>query len=524
MLLTRALIKRFAGSLLLCIGVFACVLAASPAAASAKKTCSAPKTAWKFVSAPRLHPMHVHICTRKKHEAPGMILTDPFVNSLSGKRTVGQTGALMMDQGGHPVWFHRARKNEEVTDFQVTQFDNQPALTFWEGIIAVAPKYTNIPPGSPEKGAFYIYNDHYKLVKVLKAQDGWTADLHELLITPPATGHPLGTAYFIAAKKVPMNLSKYGGPAKGAIENDEIQEVDIKTGKLLLAWNMLKHVSLKHSEVHAPKSGVWDPYHANSLDLSKSGDVLLSARDTWGVYEISPTSGKILWQINGKCATKVCLRPSKNGRFYWQHDAKFVPGSKDQEISVFDDACCNPAGGYPKSSAHGLILKLGLTHRTANLVHLYTHPNTKVTLSQGSVQKLSDGHVFIGWGQTTQFSGLSEYTSSGRMLYDAAFPKSDISYRALKFKWVGTPEYPPSAAVRHSKGRTTMYASWNGATTVASWRVLGGTTKSSQTKKLGHSARKGFETAIRLSGKDAYYKVEALGSKGQVLNSTVIKG
>lgn len=449
-----------------------------------------------------------------------MIFLDPLPNSLSSKPLVGQPGALLMDQRGNPLWFHPAPKHEQVTDFQTQEYDGQPALTFWQGIIAIPPKYTKIPAGSPVKGAFYIYNDHYKLVKVVKAQHGWTADLHEFLLTPPAAGHPLGTAYYLSAKKVSMNLSRYGGPARGAIEDDEIQEVDLKTGKLLFQWNVVKHISLGHSEVRAPKSGTWDPYHTNSLDLSPTGNLLLSARSTWGVYEISRATGKILWQLNGKCATKVCLRPTKAGRFYWQHDAKFMPGTTDQ-LSIFDDGCCNPEGGYPEHAGRGLVLKLNLAKRTATVVRQYHHYNTKLVLSQGSVQKLPNGNVFIGWGQTPYFS---EYTVKGHLLYDAALPKSDISYRVLKYEWTATPGYAPSAAVRRSKkGKTIVYASWNGATTVARWRVLGGT-KSSQTKTLGHAAWKGFETAIRLSRKDSYYKVEALNSKGQVLDSKVIKG
>src|SRR5947207_13233542 len=45
--LTRALVKRFGGAVLACIGVLACVFAAAPAAASARG-CTPPKTAWKI--------------------------------------------------------------------------------------------------------------------------------------------------------------------------------------------------------------------------------------------------------------------------------------------------------------------------------------------------------------------------------------------------------------------------------------------------------------------------------------------
>jgi hypothetical protein len=511
--LMRAIRNRSARKLLVCGSLLAglTVAASASAAGSSATAGSTNKGAWNFVSAPGLHPTKVHISTRKAHEAPGLIFAGPFGSSLAKSPFVGQAGALMMDQGGRPVWFHPAPKKETVFDFQAQQFAGQPVLTFWQGHLLSA--------GAPGKGAFYVYNDHYKLVKVIKAKNGWTMDLHELLLTKATTAHPQGTAWFLAAKRVSKNLTKFGGPRKGALEDYEIQELDLKTGKLMFQWDALKHIPLKTSEVH-PKTGVWDPYHANSLDLTPSGKVLVSLRNTWGGYEIDSSSGKFVWQVNGKCAAKLCMQPTKQGKFFWQHDIKFIPGSTSQ-ISVFDDACCNPNGGFPAHHPRGLVLQLKLKKKSATVVRQYHHSNLKAVLSQGNLQKLSDGHVFIGWGQPTSASPFfSEFTASGKMLFDGAFPKPDISYRVLKYSWKGLPSYPPSAVVR----KTTVYASWNGATTVASWKVLGGKSKGSQTKSVGKATRNGFETAIHLSGHDKYYKVEALDGHGKVLGSKVIKG
>ena len=90
----------------------------------------------------------------------------------------------------------------------------------------------------------------------------------------------------------------------------------------------------------------------------------------------------------------------------------------------------------------------------------------------GNIQPLRDGNVFVGWGDEPYFS---EFTQSGKLLFEGEFPRPDLTYRALLEPWVGLPLYPPVGAARAGGGRTTVYASWNGATQVASWRVLGGT-------------------------------------------------
>ena len=56
----------------------------------------------------------------------------------------------------------------------------------------------------------------------------------------------------------------------------------------------------------------------------------------------------------------------------------------------------------------------------------------------GNTQLLPNGDVFVGWGEVPFFS---EYTTSGKLLFDAAFPSPDMSYRAYVQPWVGKPLY-----------------------------------------------------------------------------------
>jgi hypothetical protein len=136
------------------------------------------------------------------------------------------------------------------------------------------------------------------------------------------------------------------------------------------------------------------------------------------------------------------------------------------------------------------------------------------------MQLLPDGHAFVGWGQLPYFT---EYTHSGRVLIDGYFHGADESYRSYRFLWTGSPTYPPSIAVRAAGNQsTTVYASWNGATRVARWRVLAGPTQATATTPVGPAVgRIGFETVINAQSAGPWFAVQGLDGHGSVLGTSV---
>jgi hypothetical protein len=65
-----------------------------------------------------------------------------------------------------------------------------------------------------------------------------------------------------------------------------------------------------------------------------------------------------------------------------------------------------------------------------------------------------------------------------------------------------------------------LYASWNGATEVASWQVVAGSSPD-KLKPVGSAAPKvGFETAITVRGAEPYVGVEARDDSGRVLGTS----
>ena len=118
----------------------------------------------------------------------------------------------------------------------------------------------------------------------------------------------------------------------------------------------------------------------------------------------------------------------------------------------------------------------------ATLVREYTHPDKQYADAAGNMQVLPNGNVFVGWGRAL---AISEFSEDGVMLFDATLQRTNESYRAFRFSWSARPSDQPAAvAERVSEVEVRVYASWNGATEVATWAVLAGR-RQGRLKSLG---------------------------------------
>jgi hypothetical protein len=106
------------------------------------------------------------------------------------------------------------------------------------------------------------------------------------------------------------------------------------------------------------------------------------------------------------------------------------------------------------------------------------------------------------------------------LLFDANLPPESNSYRAFCFPWSGHPsDQPAVAAERTSEVKVKVYASWNGATEVTTWEVLGGLSPD-RMRSLGSVPRDGFETAIAVHAIEPYVGVRAKHHSGRVLGTS----
>jgi hypothetical protein len=130
---------------------------------------------------------------------------------------------------------------------------------------------------------------------------------------------------------------------------------------------------------------------------------------------------------------------------------------------------------------------------------------------QGSFRQQPNGNWLVGWGDVGR---LTEFTREGDTALDIAFTGN--SYRALPASWRGRPIDLPAVAAARSGSKTTVWASWNGATDVARWRVLGGADATSL-DAIGTFDWHDFETSMPVTSDAAMYAVEALDANGATL-------
>jgi hypothetical protein len=346
-------------------------------------------------------------------------------------------------------------------------------------------------------GEYVIADSSYRTIRRVQAARGLRGDLHEFVITARDTA--LLTSYVVEQ----ADLSAVGGARNGTIQDAIFQEIDLATGRVLLEWHSLDQIPLEES--YAPVTADWDFFHINSVDFDRDGNLLVSSRSTHTIYKID-RSGAILWRLGGKHSD---FEMGAGSSFAWQHDVRSQP---DGTLTVFD----NGATPAVERRSRGLILDLDERAMTATLLREYTHAKI-LSGSQGSMQLLPNGNVFVGWGEAPH---VSEFDYAGRLLFDAVLGEKYQSYRAFRLPWTGSPAEAPAIAVADRGPHRTVYASWNGATDVEHWQLLAGD-RAGDLRVVSSVRSHGFESALRsTSAAGPDLAVQALDAGGAPLGQS----
>lgn len=246
----------------------------------------------------------------------------------------------------------------------------------------------------------------------------------------------------------------------------------------------------------------------------------------------------------------------------WQHHARFVPGTGEAELTLFDNHVKQTSHGTcdDGTCSRGLHVRLdaATSPPTARLLGEYLHPSQLQAQSQGSMQSLFSNRsgtgdaaddadaeqeqlqsFFIGWGRCPSFT--EHDAATGETLLDVQFspwhskeiPDALDNYRAYRLDWRATPWWKPSLALMVSReGDLDVFTSWNGATEVREWVVRGVVVRSSSPSSranmvqgggevLARSRRTGFETKLTVNPFGLWYLwAEALDAHGAVIGAT----
>jgi len=407
----------------------------------------------------------------------------------------GQYGPLIYAPTGRLVWFEKLSAGQTAENLSEQTYAGRRVLTWWKG------RVLSLGFG---QGEDVVMNSSYQTVARIPGANGLRADLHDFQIVPR------DIAYITAYNPVRCDLRPVNGVSAGAILDTAIQMIDIKTGLVRWEWHSLDHVGASESEVETPsESAPWDYFHLNSIDPQPDGRILLSARSTWAGYELEAGSGRVLWRLGGNSSS---FEMGPGAKMAWQHDGRILGNG---EVSFFDNGSNPPI----HRQSRALRIRLDLKARRARLVSAYTHRDPPLlAASQGNAQTLADGNTVVGYGGVP---AISEFARNGSLVFDAHEPYDMSFYRAFRFPWSARPLTPPAivAALNNTGEETIVHASWNGATDVASWRVLAGERAGSVTAQTRIPVA-GFEDSTTLPRKYAYAAVQALDTSGRPLGTS----
>ena len=447
------------------------------------------QTRERFVSRPDLGAPAIAVDKAGDDAAPGYIFVSP-------KNRQGAGGSMILDEAGEVVWYDSLRPRQSA-DLRVQQYRGKPVLTWWEGTQPVV---------GIGRGKFVIADESYRPIVELRAANGLDGDLHEFLITPR------DTAIVLAYEPVRFDLRRLRGPTNGFVYEAVVQELEIPSGRVLFEWHSLEHVQPRESRLvrqarRANASRPFDYFHVNSVDVDDDGNFLVSGRNTCAVYKISRADGSVMWRLGGK---RSDFEMGRGTRFCWQHDARW---RGEDTVSIFD----NSAVPKVAEQSRAIALRLDEASKRATLVEEYKHPKKLLAPFQGNAQFLENGNVLVGWGSVPY---ATEFNDDGEIVYDLRITTPTTnSYRAYRFPWVGRPDEPPTAAARLERDGLTVYASWNGATEVASWEVLAGPS-AGELDEVATARKEGFETAIDVPDRHDYVAVKALDGGGDTLGTS----
>jgi hypothetical protein len=391
----------------------------------------------------------------------------------------GQNAPYFLTSNAALRWYHPTSgpghgKGPAAFDVRPQMYRGHPYLTYWEGHLSFG----------LGNGVGVMLGEHYRRVHTVTAGAGYQrdgVDLHEFSIGPN------GNAFVTVYAPVHTNLTSVGGPSDGIVFDCIAQEINIATNRVLWEWDALRHVPVNASHAHYMPGQPFDYFHMNSIQELSNGHVIISARHTWAVYDVTKSTGGINWVLGGRLRHGL--------------------------LTVYDDGAGD--GVSNERESRGIAIHLNTKTRHASVVHAYFHSPPELAQSMGNTQLLGNGNVFIGWGGAPTYS---EYTSGGRQIFAAYFQRPVDSYRAYRSKkFKGQPLSRPAIAIRRSStsGMVHIYVSWNGSTQVVRWRVRAGRSKSKLVlvKRVPWAA---FETTIKVRRRH-YFQVQALGSKGHVL-------
>ena len=209
---------------------------------------------------------------------------------------------MILSPQGQLIWFSPAPREHYANDLELQRYEDQSVLTYWQGGQRVAANWRGRDPQPP-------LSDGRRCARWERLCDRF----------PRVHDHPAWDGADQRLQGHPGEPDLGRRPRHGQLIDSAIQEINIATGGVVWQWRASRHVPVSDSYAVKRGNGRYDFFHLNSIEQLPNGNLLVSARHTWTVYEINKHTGAIVWQLGGKHSS---FKFGPGAQFEWQHDAR----------------------------------------------------------------------------------------------------------------------------------------------------------------------------------------------------------
>ncbi len=313
---------------------------------------------------------------------------------------------MITDNAGNPIYYKQVGR---TTDFKLLSNGN---LSYFD--------YTTTQ--------YYIMNKNYITIDSFACGNGYQTDPHDIRLLN--NGHML----LIGLDPQTVDMSKIvpGGNAAATVIGIVLQELD-QQKNVVFQWRSFDHYLITDATHEDLTATNIDYVHPNAIDVDYDGNFLLSCRHMDEITKIDHNTGNIIWRWGGKNNQFTFVNDSIG--FSHQHDIDLTSSGT---YTIFDNG-----NFHVPSFSRALEYTLDQQKKIATLIWQFRHNPDTYTFATGSVQRLSNGNTFIGWG--ANYLSATEVRPDGTTAYEIQYGDSLMSYRAFRFTWP-----PTSTAVASS--------------------------------------------------------------------------
>lgn len=358
---------------------------------------------------------------------------------------------VLLDEHGTPVFYHRYKSSPPFVSYltyeALPRSVKENLRQESDALLEIPLTYDEFGPFSQHQGTVVTLRSiEGEVLRTWNSPEGVAIDHHDAAILPSGnllvisyqeTTPPSGiaSAPFAASHPVFGEPDCLAGPFDAATDNfmDSVILEVTPTGSVVRTYS-LKEL-LGASAISFPirfdtdqKVGsancVFDAYHANALELTSSGEVLVSGLAMDGVVLIDLETSRAAYRLGGPSnASSLTIKGDPLGGLSRIHDGRFTQSGL---LSVFDNRIA-----HLTDRARGVLYQIDRASRTATFVSSFeTSCDGPLCASQwgGSFRVADNGSIVLAAGGRENGPSIEVLAASGKLV--ASVVSSSV-YRAV---------------------------------------------------------------------------------------------